>query len=906
MKNRFMKTTLALSVLSGLTGMTPVMAQQAPAADDSLEVIEVTSFRRSLIQAKDLKKDAIISRDTILAEDIADFPDLNLADSLQRVPGVTITREGGEGRQISLRGLGPDFTRVQVNGMEAMGTSASPMDARGGVSRTRGFDFNVFASELFNRIDISKTYSADQEEGGIGGTVGLFTAKPFDYDGFKSALSVRGGYNSNSEETDPRMAGLISNTWDKFGALVSVAYSQRHTAEYGTNTTRWRREGGKTAADPANTDLQADLDSGELWFPRGHRFSRWNNTQDRLGITAAFQYKPSDSLSFTLDIMHAELENNTDEHHSAVKDNSVVSDLIWEENNGQKEVVYAMYEDATWRNENSRRYNESVFDQYTLTMDWTITPALYATAVIGTSSSDFDQPEVIKSNIHAKRIVDIATDFRQDRFYGISSSPDFDTTQIDGYEMKDIYLQEDYITNDFDTAKVDFTYLLGDTGELQFGVNYKKFENSAWQLTQSNAQNIAPQNTGITALNDALVNVYNEHPDTNWLQGDLDALLNFYGLTGYQIDDSGLTQNDKSPVTEETLAMYVQYGWETELAGKPLLVSAGLRYFETDITAAGISSGVAIETTRSYSDVLPTLNVVYELQDNILWRAAASKNITRPSLGSLSYNASVSQTSGEAITSVTMGNPMLEPFESLNLDTALEWYFDEVGYAAAAIFYKDIDNFIVDVNGIGMALNDLPLTLPVNQVTEFVIPQDLYLNEINITVNGNKASVIGLELSYNQYFENGLFIQSNATILDSEATLDGSIRQGKVALPDQADTTFNLVFGWESETFSARLIGNVRSEVLEQIGSCPITADLNDPKSCKIWGDQYQDSVKSLDFKLQYDITEYAQLYFDAINLTEESDLRYFQGNELSGGNILYQKEEYGRSYQLGVNIKFY
>ncbi|HAD91018.1 MAG TPA: TonB-dependent receptor, partial [Alteromonas macleodii] len=127
-----------------------------------------------------------------------------------------------------------------------------------------------------------------------------------------------------------------------------------------------------------------------------------------------------------------------------------------------------------------------------------------------------------------------------------------------------------------------------------------------------------------------------------------------------------------------------------------------------------------------------------------------------------------------------------------------------------------------------------------------------------------------------------------------------------VALPDQADTTFNLVFGWESETFSASLIGNVRSEVLEQIGSCPITADLNDPKGCKIWGDQYQDSVKSLDFKLQYDITEYAQLYFDAINLTEESDLRYFQGNALSGGNILYQKEEYGRSYQLGVNIKFY
>ncbi|HAI72342.1 MAG TPA: TonB-dependent receptor, partial [Alteromonas australica] len=190
--------------------------------------------------------------------------------------------------------------------------------------------------------------------------------------------------------------------------------------------------------------------------------------------------------------------------------------------------------------------------------------------------------------------------------------------------------------------------------------------------------------------------------------------------------------------------------------------------------------------------------------------------------------------------------------------------------------------------------------------TEFVIPQDLYLNEINVTVNGESAKVYGVELSYNQYFDNGFFLQSNATLLNSEAVLDESIRQGKVALPDQADTTFNLVFGWESQTFSARLIGNIRSDVLEQIGSCPVTADINDPKGCKVWGDQYQADVKSLDFKLQYDVTDKVQVYFDAINLTEEADLRYFQGNALSGGNILYQKEEYGRSYQLGVNVKFY
>jgi TonB-dependent receptor len=407
------------------------------------------------------------------------------------------------------------------------------------------------------------------------------------------------------------------------------------------------------------------------------------------------------------------------------------------------------------------------------------------------------------------------------------------------------------------------------------------------------------------------------------------------------------TKGDYS-ITEDTQAVYAMA--ELPLGPDATLIT-GVRWAQTEFSSTGFLSlenddfefngagagalDIAIplpEASIKYSEFFPSAHIKWEPSENFLVRAAAWTSFTRPSFkqarafavfdsdielcppGSDDCDdsqggASLQQLSQYVLGSdnaLDVGNPNLVAMTSINYDASIGWYPSENLFMEAAIFYKDIDNFIVDVNGIGMALNDLPLTLPVNQVTEFVIPQDLYLNEINITVNGNKASVIGLELSYNQYFENGLFIQSNATILDSEATLDGSIRQGKVALPDQADTTFNLVFGWESETFSARLIGNVRSEVLEQIGSCPITAGLNDPKSCKIWGDQYQDSVKSLDFKLQYDITEYAQLYFDAINLTEESDLRYFQGNALSGGNILYQKEEYGRSYQLGVNIKFY
>ena len=312
MKN-YKKSTMSLAILAALTASmhSTVLAQEAEqATNEEVEIIAVKGFRSSVIRAKDIKRDSMIAQDSIVAEDIADFPDLNLADSLQRVPGVAITREGGEGRQISLRGLGPDFTRVQVNGMEALGISSSPMDSRGAVGRSRAFDFNIFASELFNQIDVKKSYSADQEEGGIGGTVNLRTAKPFDYDGFQGAVGGQLGTNTNADETNPRLVGMVSNTWGKFGALVSVAYSQKNSQEMGYNTYRWRQVRATNGiSSSVDADTAAKAAAGQLWFARGNRYSVWNNDQERLGVTTALQYRPSNDLKFALELMHGRLEN---------------------------------------------------------------------------------------------------------------------------------------------------------------------------------------------------------------------------------------------------------------------------------------------------------------------------------------------------------------------------------------------------------------------------------------------------------------------------------------------------------------------------------------------------------------------------------------------------------------------
>ena len=207
---------------------------QEPATD-----IVVTGYRQSLAEAQQLKRSAVGAEDDIVATDIAAFPDLNLAESLQRIPGITITRDSGEGRQIALRGLGADFTRTQLNGMEVLGNTASGMDNRGNVSRTRSFDYSLFASELFNRVAVQKSFSAEQDEGGIAGTVQLTTARPFDYAGSKFVISAKGQTNTNTSGVTPRLVGLASGRWGDFGVLVSAAYSNIRSNEYGYRNWGW-------------------------------------------------------------------------------------------------------------------------------------------------------------------------------------------------------------------------------------------------------------------------------------------------------------------------------------------------------------------------------------------------------------------------------------------------------------------------------------------------------------------------------------------------------------------------------------------------------------------------------------------------------------------------------------------
>lgn len=225
-----MRTVAGLAVVSSLAAA-PALAQEAPEQDEAVTVDEVivTGIRGALRSAISVKRNSSVMVDQINAEDIADFPDSNLAESIQRLPGVSIDRDNGEGRQITIRGLGGDFTTTRLNGMDALSTAGGFGGNGDQVSRTRSFDFNTFASELFSSLKVTKSASASIDEGSLGATVDLTTGRPFDYGERRMAMSVEGAYYEQGQKAFPRVAALVSDTFfdNRFGLSASVAYSER-------------------------------------------------------------------------------------------------------------------------------------------------------------------------------------------------------------------------------------------------------------------------------------------------------------------------------------------------------------------------------------------------------------------------------------------------------------------------------------------------------------------------------------------------------------------------------------------------------------------------------------------------------------------------------------------------------
>ncbi|WP_031238252.1 TonB-dependent receptor [Asticcacaulis sp. AC466] len=932
---------LAASSYAQTATSTEAQDGQVAKEDQATEVV-VTGFRKSLSAARDIKKRSVIQKDVIVAEDMAKFPELNLAESLQRLPGVQITREAGEGRRISLRGLGPDFARVQLNGMEVLGNVDSAQDSRGQRSRDRAFDFNIFASELFSKVEVEKTFQAAQNEGGMAGTVGLFTGKPFDYGpGPKAAVVVKLGTNQYTKDAQPRIAALYSYNWDnKFGATFSIAYTKRETTEQGHNTYNYSQI-GKTdfTTDPTRPKgkaydlVAAGLDishlsaaqqtrflAGDLYFADGNRISSWDAKLERLGLTGALQWRPTENLLLTLDVLHGEVTTHRDELHLATRPigglgsttldtkaggvwpaqfqtGSVLNDFRVDSNNY---VTMTNVSNATFGSEHRRELNENRFNQAALSMKWDVSDRLLIDGHVGYEKSTYKTPYDDKLYMRAKGnlIADYGTDGQSASF----QYPNTDLTNPANYAMDNFYYRSFHNGSTLQEAVLNLSYKANDVWTLRAGAAYHKFSQDGASYYYDGGDNGTTGKTRGTSVAD-ITSVFS-NSFGSWLIGDYDKAFakykEYHRLVPNTDGTGGVIKDIENvyEVTEATTSAYVQADWDSELFGKRFRGNVGLRSYSTDTRSTGWIQGDSYaylgtsDVKGSYSGVLPALNTVLEMTPEVLVRFSATQNLNRPGLSSMAAQGSAFQNNEKCDftqpgskdncnISASRGNADLKPYKDDTLDLAVEYYFGKVGLVSAGVFQKKITNFIdsltlhdIPFSQTGVPAGTIPGADANTLVTDFSMP---------INVSGTRT-LTGVELAAQSQLSflpapfDKLGVVANYTYVDTPPALTGISK-----------TSYNATVYYETKTWGARASMSHRSIWYTGHNSSVMSADTRG-----FQGSTYVDAAAF------YNITPRLQLTLDAINLTNQKDTQFWGQSE-----YLYNQNQSGTTYMVGLSYKF-
>lgn len=508
-------------------------------AEQEQEVV-VTGLRGSLESALNAKRESNDIVDVINAQDMADFPDANVAESLQRVPGISIERDAGEGRNITVRGLGGDFSRVRLNGIEAISaTTGSTLGST--INRGRGFDFSLFASELFNSITVRKSQSAEVDEGSLGATVDLTTARPFDRKGFRGAVSVQGAYYEMGKHVQPRVAALVSDTFagDTIGVLLSAAYSERTVEEEAYSNTSlsdyWEQLNGfcpvvpGSSVTPINTLVTTapftpnctaapgavpgstpaaynEIARKDVFIPRLPGYGRFINRQKRLGLTGSFQWQPSEATLFTVDAAYSRYDQEkNDLATNPISFNrgngTAAGSLTAAQATGRPNMKvreadvddsgllrYGVFDDVDFRMTNAYERSRTNFWQVSANLDQKIGERGKLNLLYGQSRSLFEIPEFTLISFDRLDSDGFVYDTRDDKRRGLLNFG-FDAADpanwgfINGYS--DIRVQRQRVDNKFRNGKVDLSWEFSDAITGKIGYAYKKFTFETQSLSRT-------------------------------------------------------------------------------------------------------------------------------------------------------------------------------------------------------------------------------------------------------------------------------------------------------------------------------------------------------------------------------------------------------------------------------------
>ncbi|MDF3012734.1 MAG: TonB-dependent receptor [Cellvibrio sp.] len=875
--------------------------------DGTVEEVVVTgSFRDSLANAVNIKKNESGFVDAIVASDIAEFPDNNLAESLQRIPGVAITRAGGEGRNITVRGLGPGFTTVRLNGMETISTTGGT-DAVGGNNRGRGFDFNTFSSDLFSSIKVRKTNSAEVQEGSLGATVDLKAAQPFDYDGFVLTAAGQLGYNDLSEETDPGASFLVSNTFadDMFGVLFSLSYSERNVQDEGSSTVRWDNVAAQKFGRYQGSATGADITALNAAFrPRIPRYDSYEHEMERLGSSLSLQFRPTDTTEISLDGLWAKFDANRQETflqgslNPGANATSNVLDYAIEGNT----LVYADIEGARLLSEQRFDEQSTDFSQGTISLKQEFTDRFRMNALLGNTRSDYSNPiqNTLLMQADNQRFSYDYRDYEDPALIFGDAAYNKASWKATGVRQR-----PQNTVNENTAANLAFEFDFSENLTLKLGGDWKDFtfETDQYQYASEGANGVDIQS------NPDFIHEYDSGLGDGkpWLVPNRALIMDSYNLFDLPL---GPNYGSTYEVGEETVGVFAQLDFNFDLGSMPVRGDIGVRRFDTDQTSSGWLNGSSasrsyITVDHDYSDTLPALNVSIEPIEDFLVRAAYSEGISRAGLGQIvpAVNVSVAGTN----LAVAGANPLLEPTKAKSYDLGVEWYFAEGGVVAVTLFQKDIGSHI-------QTLRSTPIYSETGLPTEAVVNacntqgaslggygpncnENLEWN-FSVPANGPGGDLDGYEIGYQQQFTFLPGFWSNFGFMGAYTSVDSDLAylntEGEVQaikpLVGLSDETVSATLYWENEVFSARVSMANRSGYL----TTPIGRNNNDEEGTN--------ETTNFDASLSYQATDSLKFTFEALNLTDEVDDQWV-GSESEQRLSYYHST--GIQYNLGVQYKY-
>jgi iron complex outermembrane receptor protein len=878
-------------------------AQSANADDQAttLDSIQVTGIRSSMEKSLEGKRNSDALVEVITAEDVGKMPDKNVADSLQRVPGVTTQSQSGgsggfdENDRVSLRGTNPSLTQTLINGHSVASGDWFVLDQVGLVGRS--VSYAMLPSEIVGQVIVRKSATADLVEGGVAGSVDIITRKPLD---FAAQLTVEGAvggvYADLPDEIDPQLSGLLNwkNDADTFGVLIQAFSEKRHL----------RRDGqeilGYAQIAPGSALALAEPDLANVFYPTLIGSSLFEQERHRKGGLVELQVRPSDALDVNLSLFNSKLDatnynrnwmfwgsrviggDNRVPDSYTVRNGTLVAADWTNVGTAESPAQYAIVDNIYRPGANSRtRYAD-------LDVTWRATDRLELRGKAGTTKGTGDTP---RQAVFEGDVFNTGASYA---FNGIGrpadvAFPSGDVGNFAGTRLDWIFGASPARTEDSeDYAQFDGDLMLdSDTfRSFKFGLRWAEHERSTQQVAQgpnfAGPDPFDPANlpawNGETYPSDFGDRLGGNFPRDVW-QLDPGVLEAWGDIYSNRDPETRRFWSGEFSLEETSTAAYLM----TEFGGDAWSGNAGVRFVRTEervltnvaipgdvcgalapcdvpgaITTSAFGSFYQTVIANDYNDILPSANLRFDLGEDLVGRLAVSRTLSRPDFSALGGALTADDTTNTG----NGGNANLAPITSDNFDASLEWYYGPRSLLSATAFYMDLHDYV----SFGTYQTEL-LNIRTGQFETYTI---------SAPVNAD-AKVSGLELAWQTPLSDHFGLWANYTYADAE-------EDGGEDVVGASENTYNFGLYYEDDRFNARVAYTYRSDFF-------VGLDRSSP--------QYQDETDTVSASLSYRINDRLSLHLEGLNLNDPI-LKYYGANE-DQPRAFYSN---GRQFFFGIRYK--